>query len=520
MTADVWGHRVVRRDTGIPFLVYEPRPRSVVQLLAESKRWAGRDYLVQGERRVTYQSLLDAVESGAGQLSRAGIEPGQRVLLLAANSPDWIIGFWSIVRAGATVVLGNGWWSSDEVTHAVRVASPALVLADARCGDRVPPDLRLLPVEDLAAGAGPAPATPEGLEDDPAVILFTSGSTGAPKGAVLSHRAIIALQHSLLQITRRLPSAANEDTPGQVTLQTGPLFHIGGVQAMLRTLLTGGTMVFLRGRFDPAEVISLIEGEKVHRWGGVPTMVARVLDYPGVDGRDLSTVRALTLGGTHVPVSLMERIRQHFPNATAGLSQIYGLSEAGGTLTAASGNDSLTRPGTAGRPLPIVEVRIDDADDAGVGEVLARSPAQMSGYWGQPDDDTIDPDGWLHTGDLGRFDDDGYLYIVGRSKDLIIRGGENIASAHVEATLLDHPAVAEVAVIGLPDEDLGEVVGAAVVLKPGPEVKTEELRDFAMSRLAHFEVPTRWWLRDTLPVNAAGKPDKVAIKAGWVEQAQ
>jgi long-chain acyl-CoA synthetase len=250
-------------------------------------------------------------------------------------------------------------------------------------------------------------------------------------------------------------------------------------------------------------------------------MISRVLNDPSIEGRDLSSVRAISLGGAPVLPEIVTRIKARFPNVERGVSQVYGLSEAGGTLTAASGRDLTERPGTAGRPLPIVELRIDLPDEKGTGEVVARTPSQMLGYWGQAPDGGMDPGdiddgGWLHTGDLGHLDADGYLFITGRLKDLIIRGGENIASTHVEDVLLKHPEVQEVAVCGRPDPELGEIVAAAVVLSPGSRVTVPELRSFAAEHLAYFEIPSSWWLRtEPLPANDVGKVRKRDLLAAW-----
>jgi long-chain acyl-CoA synthetase len=377
-------------------------------------------------------------------------------------------------------------------------------------------ELEALAAEAQAPGRRPLPRPAPAEEDEPTIILFTSGTSGPPKGAVLSHRGVIALQHTLLHITRQLPHTLGADAPREVALQSGPLFHIGGVQALMRQFLLGGTLVFPAGKFDPTEVLDLMEAEGVHRWGGVPTMVSRVLNDPTIEGRDLSTVRAISLGGAPVLPEIVTRIKTRFPNVERGVSQVYGLSEAGGTLTSASGRDLTERIGTAGRPLPIVELRINDPDASGTGEVVARTPCQMLGYWGQPSDGTIDEEGWVHTGDLGHIDAENYLFITGRLKDLIIRGGENIASTHVEDVLLKHPEVREVAVCGRPDPDLGEIVAAAVVLDAGSPVTVTELRAFAAEHLAYFEIPTSWWLRtEPLPANDVGKVRKRDLLAAW-----
>lgn len=519
----VWGTETVRRDTGIPFLTYEPRRADAAEFLDDVRHWADRVHLVRGSQRMTYGELLDLVPRAGAVLADHAVGPGDRVMLLAFNSVEWIVAFWATLSAGAVVVLANPWWSEAELRHSLGVVDVALVLADPRSANLVPAEVEMpvLGLDDLAGqaaapGRSPQPRPAPAGEDEPAIILFTSGTSGPPKGAVLPHRSVIALQHGLLQVTRQLPHTLTEEFPREVSLQTGPLFHIGGVQGLVRQLLLGGTLVFPAGKFDPTEVLDLIEAEGVHRWGGVPTMVSRVLNDPSIEGRDLSTIRAISLGGAPVLPELVTRIKTRFPNVERGVSQVYGLSEAGGTLTAASGRDLTDRPGTAGRPLPVVELRIDRPDEKGTGEVVARTPTQMLGYWGQSSDDAIDADGWVHTGDLGHIDADGYLFITGRLKDLIIRGGENIASTHVEDVLLKHPEVREVAVCGRPDPDLGEIVAAAVVLDAASTVT--ELRSFAAEHLAYFEIPSSWWLRtEPLPANDVGKVRKRDLLADWPE---
>jgi acyl-CoA synthetase (AMP-forming)/AMP-acid ligase II len=516
----VWGDQIERRTgPGIPFLVYQPRPSSLSELFAAGQRWAPRQHLVHRGRRMTFAEVAASVTAVARMLREQGIGPGERVLLLGGNTIPYVLAFWGVLEAGCVVVLGNGWWSGEEVAHAAAVSRPSLTIAATGAADGLGPTLTF---EDLAAAAASSPFSPKDPppypagEDDPAIILFTSGSTGRPKGAVLSHRACIALQHALMHLTRRLPHQLDDDAPPDVNLQTGPLFHIGGVQALVRTWLLGGSLVFPDGRFNPAEVVDLIESEQINRWGGVPTMVSRVLDVPGIHRRDLSSLRSLNMGGSAVRPELIERARAVFPNAARAVSQIYGLSEAGGTLTSASGRDLLERPGTVGRPLPVVELDIRRPGPDGVGEIFARSPAQMNGYFGSDADSPLSADGWLATGDLGRRDEDGYLYLTGRSRDLIIRGGENIAAVHVEAVLLGQPGVREVAVVGLPDADLGEIVGAVVTVADQSDVTADQLRQAARARLAYFEVPVRWWIRESLlPTNQAGKVDKPALRDGF-----
>jgi long-chain acyl-CoA synthetase len=526
----VWGSEVERSAVGgHPCLVYRHRRRAVGEFLLDARRFADREYLVQGDRRITYGEHEGAVGRIAAWLRDVGVRPGDRVLLLGANRPEWIVAFFATVSVGAVAVPGNAWWSPAEVAHAVVTTEPRLVLVDGRRRKLLPDHLGgdVFDFDELRAlidGPGPPGAlelTPPVAEDDPAVILFTSGTTGAPKGATLSHRAVIANPHNLLALTRRFPADVPLDAPPAVSLLTMPLFHIGGLQTVLVTLLTGGTLLFLDGRFDAGEVLRLIEVEGVTRWGCVPTMVARVLEHPDVAARDTSSLRSITMGGSPVAPELVARARAALPQARRGVGTAYGLSESGGVLTTGTGDDYAARPHSVGRALPVVELRIHQPGAGAAGEILARSPTVMSGYWGLPEDRTVDGEGWLHTGDVGRIDEDGHLYVLDRSKDVIIRGGENLASSHVEDRLLAHPDVAQVAVIGLPHPDLGEEVAAVVVVRAGTQPSVSDLHAHAAGGLAHFEVPTAWWIRsEPLPVNSVGKVLKRELRHSWPESDQ
>ncbi len=513
-----WGTEVSRRESGVPFLMYSPRRTHVADLLDDAAGWADRTHLVQGERRLTFGETFARAERTAALLHARGVRAGDRVLLLAPNSPEWVTMMWGGFSLGAVVAFGNGWWSDPEITHAVELLAPALVVADAQHIARFPAgipylDIAELAAPDLGADLPPAPARPAGDEDDPAVVIFTAGTTGAPKGVVLAHRSMIANLHNLLVASQRLPHQIDPDRAPIVNLQSGPLFHVGGVQSLILAAIGGATVVFLRGRFDPAEVIEVIDREQVTVWGGVPTMAARVLEHPDAAGLQLPSVRSVTMGGAPVPPHVLARMRELFPNARKGLSTIYGMTEAGGTLTSASGALMAAHPLTAGRAHSAVELRIDHPNAEGDGEIVVRTPGQFIGYWGEAKADLLDADGFVHTGDLGRLVD-GLLFVTGRIKDLIIRGGENIAPAHVEAALLTHPQVRAAAVLGRPDADLGEIVAAAVEVEPG--VTADDLTAHVAPLLARFSVPTEWWLRtDPLPATDAGKTDKRALAAAW-----
>jgi long-chain acyl-CoA synthetase len=519
-----WGTEVARRDGPVPFLVYAQRRHRVPELLDDAARWADRDHLVQGSRRVTFRAMTQAADRVAAGLSALGLGAGDRMLLLAGNSPDWVISLWAGLRLGAVVAPGNRWWSTAEIAHAIALTAPAVVVADAEMTRRLPAGIAATVVSvggirgwaEETGGPPPELPAPPGTEDDPALIIFTAGTTGPAKAAVLAHRSVIANLHNLLLVSRRLPHQLREDRPPEVMLQSGPLFHIGGVQSLLLALLGGNTVVFLEGRFDPGQVLDLIERERVTIWGAVPTMAIRVLEDPTRPGRDLASVRSISLGGSPVTPELSGRLRDAFPNVKRGVSTIYGMTEAGGTVAAASGALMAEHPRTAGRPLPVVELRIDTPDGTGTGEIVVRTPSQMLGYWGESTPEVIDADGWLHSGDLGRLED-GLLFLTGRAKDVIIRGGENIAAAHVEEVLHEHPAVAAVAVVGLPDPGFGEIVGAIVQLRaPATEA---DLADFAAARLGRFQVPARWRLQtEPLPMTDAGKIAKHALRDAWLAE--
>lgn len=502
--------------------MYADRVHSIAAVLEASQRWSDREYLIQGRRRVTFGQHYQAVAAVAELLREAGVRPGARVGIFAANSPEWVAVFFAVLQTGAIAVPCNGWWSAAEMAHACERTEPTLIITDARCVDRVPAGVRKLSLGEVVTESAwntpgaPLPEPPGHDENNPAVILFTAGTTGVPKGAVLSYRALIANLQTLLVVSRKLPSQITDDNPASVALVGLPLFHMGAIQLILVPLLTGSRVVFLEGRFDCVRVLDLIEREGVTMFSGVPTMMERVIRHPDAERRTLTSLRTVVLGGSPVSSELLERVATTFPNARRGIGQTYGLTEAGGVVSTGVGAAIAAHAGSSGQLAPVVEARIENPDEDGAGHVLVRSPACMDGYWGLPGDPAMTDDGWIRTGDIGRVDEDRFLYITGRVKDIIIRGGENVASARVEAVLQDHPAVAEVAVVGLPDADLGEAVAAAVQLTGRTPTTVADLEEWAGRSLARFAVPSRWWLRtDPLPVNDAGKVLKTELVNTW-----
>ncbi|GCD90141.1 class I adenylate-forming enzyme family protein [Nocardioides sp. LS1] len=533
-----WGAELVEELVlGAPCLVFSNRHRSVTGLFADARRFPDRPYLVQGGRRVTFAEHERLVATAVGLLRRNGVKKGSPVLLFGVNSVEWVVAYWAILAAGAVVVLGNAWWSEDEVGHAVTSIEPVLVVGDEARLARLPAGLPVLSFSALAELLGDESSDPyddapgSASEDDPAVVVFTSGTTGLPKGAVLSHRAIVSTLQALLERTRRLPAADSQPPAPSSSLLSLPMFHVGGLQQIITPMVTGGSIVFSEGRFDPQRIVAQILADGIRVWSAVPTMVTRVMDYLEQNAHPpLVTLHTLGLGGAPVPQELRERVLTWFPSVTRGLAVTYGLSEACGVVATGAGEEVRVRPGCVGRPLATSTVSIAAPDEAGTGEILVRSPSLMLGYWSRPegadwpvtwDPGPIGPDRWLATGDIGRLDQDGFLFVTDRSKDIVIRGGENIATPHVEGRLSSHSAVAEVAVLGLPHPSLGEELGAVVVLHPGQDVSGEDLGAFARETLAHFEVPSKWWFHPgPLPQNATGKVLKRTLRHEWVERGQ
>lgn len=503
--------------------VYRNRPGSLRQLLLGSRARDRAVHAARGAQRMTFAEHFAAASRLAVELDRRGVRPGDRVALLLDNRPEWLVGFWAATAVGAVAVALNTWWSRDELRWGIGATEPRVLLAERSLLERLgaaPAGVQVILLEDGwpdAGGEVPELPGPEPAEDDPAVLFYSSGTSGSPKGVVLDHLAVVsnvqnAMFHGLASMMRR------GETPGDggqnVALVTVPLFHSSGLHgSAVVGLATGSRLVFLESRFEPVEVMRVIEAERVTTWGAVPTMVQRVVDHPDVGRFDLSSVRQAGMGAAPAPVDLAEKMTRVFPNAARAVSNGWGLSEATAIVTVGSGRDWLDRPTAVGRAVPTNEVEARDGANRTlgrneVGELCVRGPVVMRGYWRDPEAtaEVLEPDGWLHTGDLGYLDDDGFVHITGRSKDVVIRGGENVYPVEIERRLALHPAVVDVAVLGVPDADLGEVVKAVVQHEPGAVPDPAELAAWVAGALARFKVPTVWELRtEPLPRNAGGK---------------
>ena len=521
---------------GMPVRMFANRARSLRDVLLRAREFADAEYMVfrdgDRERRYSFAEHEKLVARAAAAIrERYGVGPGDRVAILAANCPEWVITFWATVSSGAICAGLNGWWTEDEIRYAVAHCEPRVIIADRKRAARIRGDLGvpMVVIEDeLEALLGrysvaELPTQPI-AESDPAIILYTSGTTGRAKGVVHTHANVtnmimVSFFHGA-RLMMANPKQAELPQLRNSVLVTSPLFHVSGLHCAAVTALAGGAKtVWPMGRFDAETVLELIEREKVTGWGYTATVLHRLLNHPKVGDYDLTSFRSVGGGGSPIPAQLIEKARNLFPQCSHTMGVGYGLTEgtAFGTLNA--GEELADDPASVGRPVPIVDVQIRNArgealPDGEEGEIHLRGPLVMKEYWRDPEATraAIKPGGWLNTGDVGRLEG-GKLYIASRKRDLILRGGENVYPFEIEQRLEAHPDVAEAAVIGVDDEELGQEVKAIVVLEEGRNVGFDELRGWVARALAYYKVPTRWERRETpLPRNATGKVLKDALR--------
>jgi acyl-CoA synthetase (AMP-forming)/AMP-acid ligase II len=527
MNGPGWTELATEPVFGRPTKVWRERPKQVLDLLTLATAPAELPFLVQGSRRITFGAFRNALDPAAAELARLGVRAKDHVLIVLYNSPDFLLAQWAAWRIGAVPVLGNRWWSERELVEVIGRVNPALIITDMAVPENVASRTKVISPKVVATwwdlprpASPPAPARFDDIrEDDVALMVFTAGSTGVPKGVQQSHRGLCATQQTLHAMRGSRPPLPASEAQQKVTLMTTPMFHNGGVVSGLSSLIDGNRIAMLQGRFVPEEVMDVIQRERVTSWQAVPTMFSRVLDHPKFASYDLTSLVAPSSGGAVVTSELANEVRGKLPHAAKTFAVGYGMTELS-YMTMALASQLDQKPGTVGKTIPGVELRIDNPDETGEGEICGRAAITMVGYFGGEEEQPIDAAGWLHTGDLGRIDADGYLYVTGRLKDMVIRGGENIACPNVEQALLLHPNVLEVAVVGYPHKELGEEVAAIVYARPGSNVSETELRDFAKSHLAYFEVPSRWFFRkEPMPVLPTGKIDKRSLRKELVEGA-
>ncbi len=524
--------------------VYKNQPANLRDMWLMSAAHGDKDYLVYDDERITYTEAHRQVAQIANWLMAQGVEPGDRVAIAMRNYPEWMLGYWACVSIGVACVGMNAWWVGPEIVYGVNDADPKVIIADAdrldrmaavagELGERILVGVRCEPTEgvipwsDLTKGDAALPDVAIDPDDD-ASIFYTSGTTGRPKGAQLTHRGCVANVMSLAFANTAQTIAAEraglgsgttkQATPASpASLVTTPLFHVTanncGAHAMT---LVGGKLVHLY-RWDAGEALRLIEAEKITNMGGVPVMSRELLTHPDFATRDTSTLTTISGGGAQVQPDLVQKIEDDV--ATARPSTGYGMTETCGIITAVGSDWFVDRPDSAGPAMPCFEAAC--FDDAGnqvpvgeIGELWVKGAQVIKGYLNRPEatEESI-TDGWLHTGDVARMDDDGFIYIVDRKKDMVIRGGENVYCAEVEAAIFEHDAVAECTAFGVADDRLGEEVGAAVVLADGATLDADGLRTHLAGLMAKHKIPRYiWFLDDPLPRNASGKFLKREVK--------
>ena len=528
---------------GNPCLTYKNAPPNVRALWLATAAYGERDYMVYGDERLTYAQAHAAVNAIAGWLVDQGVAPGDRVGIAMRNYPEWMLIYWACVAMGVAVVGVNAWWVTEEMAFAFADSAPKVMFCDAERLARVAERPAMASgMTMVAVRAEPAPgavawsevlAHPGALPDvaiDPdadACIFYTSGTTGFPKGAQLTHRGCIHNLFSMMfsaQVqalaTARATGLAVDPTappPIPVALLTTPLFHVTANNCGAYAVTAAGGKMVLMYRWDAGEALRLIEQEKVTAMSGVPVMAREVINHPNFGRHDISSLMSLAGGGAQVPPDLVGRIDEAVATARPGTG--YGMTETCGIITSVSADFYVDKPDSAGPVMPCFAFKcVDDAGEAvgegDVGELWVRGAQVIKGYLNRPDAtaETI-TDGWLHTGDIARVDEDGFLFIVDRKKDMVLRGGENIYCAEVEAAVYRHPMVAECSVFGVADQRLGEEVALAVFPRAGEALSPEDLRGHLAAIMARHKIPRYIWiLSEPLPRNASGKFLKRELK--------
>ncbi|MFC0863891.1 class I adenylate-forming enzyme family protein [Sphaerimonospora cavernae] len=513
---------------------------STFRALLEITRFHGdKVFVVYSDERYTYEEHFRLAATLAHRLvDDYGVRKGDRVAIAMRNYPEWIVSFSAALAVGAVAVPLNAWWTEQELTYGLADSGAKVVIADGERAERL--SGAGLPVivtrgdgADRANWASWAEVLGEVRADvtlppvevgpeDPATIFYTSGTTGRPKGALGSNLNLGQAPMTVAYATMRGVALSGRDPAGAAgkrtnTLLAVPLFHATGCFAVLLTTMFSGGGLVLMYKWDAGVALELIEREKVTGMTGVPTNAWQLLSHPSLRDRDISSLGSISYGGAPAPPKLLERVTELLPGRTP--SNGYGMTETSALAIYNSGRDYLAKPDSIGHPLAVVDVKVcdplgEELPPGQVGELCVRGPIVIMGYWNRPGA-TAETfvDGWLHTGDLARVDEEGFVYVVDRAKDMVIRGGENVYCAEVEAALFEHPAVDDAAVIGIPDDELGEQVGAVVRFRPGSAATTEELREFLRGRLAAFKVPVRFWFRDAeLPRNPGGKVLKTLLR--------
>ena len=538
---------------GVPTRVWKNAPPTLREVFLHGRSEHGtKTFLVYEDERATFEAFSRAALAIAQELTRQGIRKGDRVAIAMRNLPEWPAAFFGTLLTGGIATCLNAWWTGAELQYGLQDSGARFAFVDAERFLRIAPHLDSCPsleriyvsrseseftapraerLESLLGAVNewasladrPVPAVPLEPEDD-ATILYTSGTTGRPKGALGTHRnATTCVIASTFGPTRSFvrrgekPPTPDPNAPQRVSLVGIPFFHTTGSHALLCSAVQNGTRLVLMRRWDPEQAMRLIERERCTQAGGVPTIAWQLVEHPARERYDLSSLTVISYGGAPAASDLVRRIKKVFPQAAPGCG--WGMTETSATFTSHIGEEYENRPESSGPALPVCDMKVVDERGrelpAGeVGELLVKGPNVVRGYWNKPEATAeVFADGWLKTGDLAYLDNEGFLYVVDRKKDMLIRGGENIYCIEVEDALCKHPAVVDAAVIGIPHRTLGEEPAAVVTLHPQMLVSAEELKAFVAARLAAFKVPvTIAFQRDVLPRNPNGKIMKAELK--------
>lgn len=542
-------HEVTVR--GIKLRAYVNALNDLRQVFELGRGWGEREYIVYGAERQTYaQHFRAAGHLGRILAERYGVRKGDRIVIAMRNLPEWSLAFWAGVSLGAVLTPLNSWGTGDDLAFGISDSGARIAFVDGDRLQRLAPHVAGLGLDllvstrapdDFGTGATPLeqlvgkpedyatlpddPMPDPGIDtDDPATILYTSGTTGRPKGALGTHRNVLTNvvslgyngAHAMVRRGEPLP-APDPAAPQAVGLLPVPMFHVTGTNSMMVPMVMAGAKLVLMHKWNPERFLELIETERVTSTTGVPAMVWQVLESPDFSRRDLSSLQGYGYGGAAVAPELTKRFAETFPWFSP--SEGYGATETSSVAVVNGGEDYLRRPDSLGIPVPVDDVKI--VDEAGnecppgvAGELWVRGPNIVAGYWNNPEGTAKTfVDGWYRTGDICRTDEDGFVYLLDRVKDMLIRGGENVYCVEIEDVLVSYPGVIDAAVVGLPHRVLGEEVGALVQVKPGVRITEDELKAYAAKLLAAFKVPVRISVRNgEFPRNANGKTLKAVLR--------
>jgi len=496
-----------------------------------------KDSIVFEEKRYSFNRLNDRVNRLGNALLKLGVKQGDRVAMLQVNTNQCVEAYFAVARIGAIYVPMNFRAKENELVYMLNSSEANTLLIGhryVRLAESIKPEVNtvqnyisldgpqpgLLDYEDLITNASDEDIFTEIGDEDTTILMYTAGTTGFPKGVMLSHNSFSI--YVLENVTPADP--VSEDA----NILTVPLYHVAGIQAMMAAIYGGRTLVMER-QFEAKEWMGLVGAEKVNRAMMVPTMLKQLIDNPDFSKFDLSSLKVITYGAAPMPLEVIKKAVELFPGVS--FINAFGQTETASTITTVPPEDhdlsgteeekekKLKRLSSIGKPMADVEMKVVDEDGTElalgeVGEIVARGPRVMTGYWKDEakTDETIDKDGWVHTGDIGYKDEDGYFFLAGRATDMIIRAGENISPEEVEGVLLSHPKVEEGAIIGVPDEEWGEVPMAVVVVKKGEEATAEELMEYCRANLASFKRPRSVVFTDELPRNPMGKIIKKQLR--------